>query len=324
MTFLRSLLLVCPAACLLAQAPPPKPAAPEASTPPANATPVPPPLKIQMAPPAVPKVASVPPDRVVLKIGDVSLTFAQFEELIAALPPQAQMQARGPGRKQFADYVVKMYVLADEAKRRKLDETPVFKTQRMLTEKNLLANAEVQEVGKEAKVSDEEARKYYDAHKADFEEITARHILIRMQGASVPLRPGQKELSDAEALAKAKELRQKIADGADFAKIAETESDDVSSGAKGGVVGPFRHGQMVPSFEQAAYAMKPGDLSEPVKSQFGYHIIKVESRDSRPFEVVKGEITTRLQPQATQQAIDDLVKKAGSFYDPEFFDLPKQ
>ena len=77
--------------------------------------------------------------------------------------------------------------------------------------------------------------------------------------------PGQKDLTEEEALAKAQEIRQKIVEGADFAAIARVDSDDMGSSAKGGDLGIRRHGQTVPSFEEALFALKDGELSQPVK-----------------------------------------------------------
>jgi peptidyl-prolyl cis-trans isomerase C len=276
---------------------------------------------MQMMPPA--QAPTVPPDRVVLKVGDLSLTAAQFDQIVDVLPPQSQAQVRGPMRKQFAEQLVRVLVLADEAKRRKLDQTPTFKTQEMFNENNLLANLAFKELGKETKVTEEDARKYYDLHQTDYQEVTARQILVRAQGSPTPVKAGQKELSDAEALAKAQDLRKKIVDGADFAKLAETESDEAATAANGGSLGTFRHGQKPPTVEKTAFAMKPGEISEPVKSQFGYHIIKVEAVQTKPFETVQAELMARLQPEATQKALQEMVTKAGPFYDPEYFPAPK-
>ena len=318
MTFFRSLLIVCPAACLLAQTPPPRPA-PSSAVP---ATPVPKP-SISVAP-ATPKMPEVPPDRVVLKLGDFSLTAAQFDQLIDMLPEQMKAQARGPGRKQFADNLVKVLALAQEGKRRGLDQTPAFKLQTMFQQDNYLAGLTFSQLGKEGKVTDEDARKFYDAHKQEWDTITASHILVRFQGSAVPLRSGEKDLTDAEALAKAQDLRKRLMAGEDFATLAKAESDDSASGAKGGELGAFHHGQMVPAFETAAYALQPGQISEPVKTQFGYHLIKVEKHDSKPFEEVRGEIDKRLGPEQSAKVLDELVTKAGPVYDPEFFNTAKQ
>jgi peptidyl-prolyl cis-trans isomerase C len=318
MTFFRSLLFVCPAAWLLAQTPPPKPA--PAS--PVPATPVP--KSGLTLTPSAPKIINVPPDRVVLTVGDFSLTAAQFDQLIDILPEQMKASARGAGRKQFGDNLVRVLVLAQEGRRRGLDQTAAYKLQSKFQLDNYLAGQTFSQMGKETKVSDEDARKYYDEHKQEWDGVTARHILIRFQGSPVPVRTGQKDLTDAEALAKAQEIRKRIVAGEDFATLAKAESDDVGSGANGGDLGTFHHGQMVPAFDAAAFALKPGDISEPVKTQFGYHIIKVEKRETKTFEEVRAEIDRRMAPQESQKTLEDLVKKSNPVFDPEFFNIAKQ
>jgi parvulin-like peptidyl-prolyl isomerase len=316
MTFLRSIVLFGAATALLGQTPPPAPASQQA------APPVP---QVQLHaenPPAPP--VSVPPDTVVITVGDIKITAAQFDALIDSLQPQTRTAARGAGRKQFADNIVKMLTLAQEAEKRKLDQTSEFKAQALFQNYNLLANAMAGQVGKDVQVTDADLRQYYDAHKNEFDTVHARHILIRFKGSSVPVRPGQPDLSDAEALAKAQDIRKKLQDGGDFAALAKAESDDAGSGANGGELPAFRHGQMVPSFETAAFALKPGEISDPVKSQFGYHIILVVSHSS--FEDVKADVEKRVQPEQSQKAInkfiDDLEKANPAVLDPMFFPAP--
>ena len=318
MTFFRSLLFVCPAACLLAQTPPPKPA----PQPPVPATPVPKPA-ITLSP-SVPKAPSVPPDRIVLTVGDFKLTAAQFDELIDILPEQMKASARGAGRKQFGDNLVRVLVLAQEGRRRGLDQTQAYKLQSRFQLDNYLAGQTFTQIGKETKVGEADARKYYDDHKQEWDSVTARHILIRFQGSPVPVRQGQKDLSDAEALAKAQDVRKRLVAGEDFATLAKAESDDAGSGANGGDLGTFHHGQMVPAFETAAYGLKAGEISEPVKTQFGYHIIKVEKHEAKTFEEVRPEIDRRMAPEESQKVLEDLVKKSAPVFDPDFFNVAKQ
>ena len=312
MTYFRSLLLFGVATCLPGQTPPPKP----------NVPPPMPQVKLEVENPGV-KQPEVPPDRVIIAVGDVKITAAQFDKLIDTLQPQYRTLARGAGRRQFADNLAKMLTLAQEAQRRKMNETSDYKTRAMFQDDNILAAMLVEEMGKDIKVSEADVRQYYADHKSEYEQVRAHHILIRVQGSQVPVRPGQKDLTDAEALAKAQEIRKKIQDGADFGEMAKLESDDIGSGSNGGYMPAFRHGQMVPSFEQAAFAMKPGELSEPVKSQFGYHIILVVSHESKSFEDMKTELENRIKPEQTQKAIDkaieDLQKRNPALLDPEFF-----
>jgi peptidyl-prolyl cis-trans isomerase C len=286
----RALVLLAPAVCLLAQEPPKS--APATSLP------------------------SVAPDKVVISVGDVKITAAQFDQLSEMLPEQNRLAVKSAsGRKQFAQEIVRVLVLADEGKRRKLDETSAYKIQAQFQAENLLAG---KAFGILTKVDDADLHKYYEDHKADFEEVHARHILVRAKGSPVPLDPGQKDLSDEEALAKANDLRKKIMAGADFALLASTESDDTSKKA-GGDLNFFHRGQLVPPFEQAAFGLKVGEVSEPVKTPFGYHLIKVEAKKEETFEEAKPEIEKKLQPQKSQGVVEGLVQKATVTLDPEFF-----
>ena len=109
---------------------------------------------------------------------------------------------------------------------------------------------------------------YYDQHQDEFkrpEQIQARHILIKVDDK----RP------DAQAKQEIDKIRQQIAGGADFAKVAGEVSEDTGSKVKGGDLGFFGRGQMVKEFEDAAFNAKVGELAGPVKSPFGYHLIQV-------------------------------------------------
>jgi parvulin-like peptidyl-prolyl isomerase len=173
-----------------------------------------------------------------------------------------------------------------------------------------------------AKPDEATTRAYYDAHKSEYVEVKARHILIRFKGSPVPLRAGQKELTEEEALAKAQDIRKKLADGGDFDAIAKAESDDVGSGSKGGDLGSFGHGRMVPAFETVAFSIPIGQLSEPVKSQFGYHIIKVESRQEKTYAEVRADIEKKLQPETAKKEVDALRAATPVVLDPNYFGPP--
>ena len=313
MTLLRTLFLFSSAAWLLAQTPPSQPAPPPKPS-----------VTLSVENPAPKTMPVVPPDRVVLAVGDVKITAAQFDQIVDALPEQYRSVARGSGRKQLADNIVRIEILSQEGKRRKLDETSAYRTQSTFEDANILANMAYEQIGKDAKLDEADVRKYFEAHKSEFEQVRARHILIRMSGSPSPVRPGQKDLTEAEALAKAQDLRKRIQAGEDFAQLAQKESDDTGSGANGGDLGFFHRGQMVPTFEQAAFAMQPGDLSEPVKSPFGYHVIKVEAKETKSFDEVRPELERRMRPEQAQKTVDELQKKTPPVLDPDFFGIAKQ
>jgi peptidyl-prolyl cis-trans isomerase C len=259
------------------------------------------------------------PNKVVMTVGDQKITAAQYDQLVNALPPQYQKPARGPQKRQIAEQLVLTMVLSQEAEKRGIDQQTIVKQQLAFNRDNVLANALYGDLVKTVKVDDAAIQAYYDAHKSEFETIKARHILVRFKGSAVPLRTGQKELSDEEALAKAQELRKQLLAGADFIALAKSESDDTGSGANGGDLGTFKHGQMVGAFETAAFALPVGQLSEPVKTQFGYHLIKVEEKQSKSMEDAKAEIADKLRPELAKKEVDDMRKKASVTFDDGYF-----
>jgi parvulin-like peptidyl-prolyl isomerase len=263
--------------------------------------------------------AVVPPNKVVLTIGDEKITAAEFDQIIEALPEQARAQVRGPRKRQFAEQLVQVKVMYQEAHKRKLDESPTVLRQLELQRENLLASILLQDMTANAQVDDATARQYYEQHKADYESVHARHILIRMKGSALPVQPGKKELSEEEALAKAQEIRKKLLAGEDFAALAKAESDDVRSGANGGDLGSVKHNQTVPAFDQAVFSLPPGQLSEPVKTQYGYHIIKVEQHEVKPFEEVKADVLKKVRPELAHSAMENLQKQATVVIDDSYF-----
>ncbi len=260
----------------------------------------------------------MPFDKVVLTVGDETMTVGQYNQLVDALPEQYQAAARGAGKRQIVEQLISLKAMAQEARRRKLDQDPGYKAQVAFQAENILANVLFRDMSANLKIEDADVQKYYDAHKAEYERVTARHILIRVKGSAAPA-GGKKELTDEEALEKVKALRARIVAGEDFATIAKAESDDTGSGANGGSLNSFSHGQMVPPFEKAAFALPVGQVSEPVKSQFGYHLILVEKHEAKTLEEVRPEIEKKLRPELAKQAVDNLRKQTPVKVDDSFF-----
>jgi peptidyl-prolyl cis-trans isomerase C len=312
MSFFRFFCCVLPVVCLMAQTPAP---APQTAPKPAD-----PNVKLEVLQPKEGALPDVPPDTVILKVGDEKITAGEFAAFIDTLPEQVRGQARGSARKQLAENMIKVKLLAQEAKRNKADQERPFKVQAAYSLDNLLAVYYLNNYLKTAKTSDEELKKYYEEHKKDYESMRARHILIRFKGSRVPLKPDQKDLTQEEALEKANAVRKRLQTGADFAQVAKEESDDSGSGANGGSLGEFRHGTMVGPFDEAAGKLPLGEISEPVMTPFGYHIIQVQAREAKTFEEVKEEIDKKLRPQMTDKYIAELRTKLGVTMDEKYFD----
>jgi peptidyl-prolyl cis-trans isomerase C len=261
----------------------------------------------------------VDPNHVVLTIGEIKLTAADYEHLVAALPQQYQAYAKGPGRRAFAENLVQMKLLSNEAVKENLDKQPQVQDQLKFQREDLLARTMFLHYQDTAKVDDAAVQQYYESHTRDFESVKASHILIRVKGAPMPAAAGKTELTDEEALAKAQAIRKRVTGGEDFATVAKAESDDTGSAQNGGSLGEFHRGQMVPPFEQAAFSMKPGDISEPVKTPFGYHIIKVEAHNTRPLAEVKAEIEKKLRPEIARKQLETLRSSTTVQFDDAYF-----
>jgi len=259
------------------------------------------------------------PDKVVITIGNEKITEQQFEDLVEGLPENYRQAARGPQKRAFADQIVQATLLSQEAEKKKLDQDPKLKETLNYQRKVILANAAFQAMQKDVKVDDAAVEKYYNDHKVDYEVIKAKHILIRVKGAPMQARPGKPELTDEEALAKAQEIRKRLLAGEDFAAIAKVESDDSGSGAQGGELGEFKKGMMVPPFEQAAFAAKVNEVTEPVKTPFGYHLIVVESHVTKSLAEAKPDIETKLRPQLAREEWEAMRKSATVNMDDTFF-----
>ena len=267
----------------------------------------------------VPVAPPPEPDKVILTIGDVKYTEAQFEDVISALPPQYQQAARGAGKRNFAEQITQVILLSQEAEKRKLDQDPKIKVALTFQHENFLAQAMFQSLQDTVKVDDAAVEKYYNEHKNDYEVLKARHILIRVKGAPMQAVAGKPELTDEEALAKAQAIRKRLLAGEDFATIAKAESDDAGSGAQGGDLGEFKKGMMVPPFETAAFAAKVDEITEPVKTPFGYHLIQVRSHTTKTLAEVRPDIEKKLRPELAREAIAELRKGAAVHMDDGFF-----
>jgi peptidyl-prolyl cis-trans isomerase D len=151
---------------------------------------------------------------------------------------------------------------------------------------------------KKLKVGDAEVREYYERTKNlhfDAGEIRARHILFMVK-------PGEPEAAWGEAERRANETAARVRAGADFAELAKELSDDPTSAARGGDLGFFGRGQMDPEFEAAAFALQEGEVSGPVRTIYGYHVIKREA-DVPSFEEQAEEIKQLLAERAAQDQV---------------------
>jgi peptidyl-prolyl cis-trans isomerase C len=267
-----------------------------------------------------PAAAPKPADPVVLTVGSEKITKSMFDQIIGTLSEQQQAQLQSPeARRSLAEQVAELKIMAQEGRTRKLDQSPAVKAKIALETDQMIANEVFKALVADTKPAEADVLAYYEKNKDTWTQATARHILIRMKGSPVPVREGQKDLTEDEALAKVKELRVKIVGGASFADLAKAESDDKGSGENGGDLGSFGPGQMVPEFDETAFKIPVGQVSDPIKTQYGYHLLLVEKRGSKSLEDARAEIEQKLKPEMGQKAVDALKGKTPVVYDETYF-----
>ncbi|HYI10204.1 MAG TPA: peptidylprolyl isomerase [Thermoanaerobaculia bacterium] len=272
------------------------------------------------AAPATP-AAPAEADPIVIAAGTVTIRQSEFETALQTLPAEYQQYAAGPGKKQFAEDYLRMKMLAAEGIKAGLDKDPDVVRQLGLMRENLVANAHLQKLEAGIQITDEDLQKQYEAKKNEYEQVKAKHILVAFKG-SPAAQAGKPELTEEQAKAKADELRKQIVGGASFDELAKKESDDVGSGARGGELGEFGRGQMVPEFEKAAFEAKVGDVTEVVRTQFGYHIIKVDAHGSTAFAEVKPMLERAERQKRVQAKLDEMKAGAKVTFNETYFAAP--
>jgi peptidyl-prolyl cis-trans isomerase C len=256
-------------------------------------------------------------DPVVIKFGTTEVRQSEFEAAVQTLPEEYQAMASGPAKRNFAEDYARMKMLAAEAVKNGLDKDAKVKMQLALMRENALASAEVDRLQKSIEITDAEIQKAYDAQKSGYEKVKARHILIAPVGS--PAAPADAKLTDEQAKAKAEEIRKKLAAGGDFAELAKAESHDTGSGQRGGELGEFGRGDMVPEFDQAAFESKVGDISPVIKTQFGYHVLQVTDRKMTPVAEARPQLETEIRQRKLQERLEAMKTSAKVTFDEAFF-----
>ncbi len=236
------------------------------------------------------------------KVGNVKIMQADLEREMKNLPGFAQKMFEGSdGRERFLNELIKKELLYQEALKKGFDKDAEYlKRVEDFKKITLVGTLLEKEMASKATVSDQDIKDYYEKHKEEFAvgQIRASHILVKTE-------------EDA------KKILERLKKGEDFAKIAKKSSIDPGSAKNGGDLGFFSAGQMVPEFEAVAIKLKPGEISEPVKTKFGYHIIKVTDKKigkSVEFEKVKSYISQRLSAEKQKGFFDSYIEELKKKY----------
>jgi peptidyl-prolyl cis-trans isomerase C len=241
------------------------------------------------------EVADANGDSVIARVNGIDITQSDLALAEEDLGSEMQATPADAKREQLITYLADVIMVTQAAEKKKVADNPDFKRRLAFLRNKLLMGYELQEEAKAA-VSDEAMQQtYQDAVKsmAGQEEVHARHILVESED-------------------EAKTILAELKGGADFAAVAKERSKDPGAAA-GGDLGYFSKEQMVPEFAEVAFKMYAGQLSNPVKTQFGWHIIKVEDRRTRKapeFEKVKDQIESYMMRKAQTEFVAKLRESA--------------
>lgn len=226
-------------------------------------------------------------------VGGEAITNADLDLFLQSVPQEQRRYASNPQfRGQFLEQLISYRSFSKYGEELKLEETEEFKRVMENARKEFLAQMAISEVMKDVSVSEEEIKAFYEENPHHFqkgETVSAKHILVSEEEECnkilAAIKSGEKTFEDAAK-----------------------ESSTCPSGQKGGDLGAFGKGQMVKEFEDAAFAAEIGDVVGPVKTQFGYHLIKVEAKNEAsvvPFEEVRFQIEKTLVQQKQNRVYSD-------------------
>ena len=233
-----------------------------------------------------------------IRASDVALAEEELGPSLAQMDPATK-------KENVLSFLIDMKIVSKEAEDKKIADRDDFKTRLAFARNRLLMDNLLAVEGKAA-TTDENMKKVYEEAAKQIsgeEEVHARHILVETED-------------------QAKKVEEDLKKGADFAELAKKESKDPGA-SDGGDLGFFTKDQMVPEFSAAAFALEPGKISDPVKTQFGWHVIKVEEKRTRKapdFEQVKPQIETYV----VRKAQADYVAKLRTAAKVERMDKPDE
>lgn len=235
-------------------------------------------------------------NKVLASVGGNAIYQSEVDELVRMYASRGQNYDNPQGREAILQQLIDKKLLVLDAKKNLMEHNAEFKAELEKMKNEMLANFNIQKSLEKAEVKDDEVKAYYDENKAQFvrgASVAASHILV-----------------DSEE--KANDLKAKIEAGEVSFEDAARENSSCPSSQNGGALGEFTRGQMVPEFDEAAFSMEVGELRGPVKTQFGFHIIKVTAKNEESemsYDEVKGQIKNFLLGEKRQKAYDSKINQ---------------
>lgn len=236
-------------------------------------------------------------NKVLATISGVEVKESDLQQIIMRYPEDKRAYFNTEeAKKQLLEQFISFELMSRLGTEMKLNETEEYKNNLKVMEKDLLTQITINKVLSEVTITDEEVKEHYNSNKETFKKqptVSAKHILVQ----------------DKEECEK---VRKEIENGECTFEEAAMKHSTCPSKEQGGSLGDFSRGMMVPEFEDAAFTLELETVSEPVKTQFGYHLIKVESKtegEESEFDAVKSEIINKLTQERQQRKYLDVVKE---------------
>jgi peptidyl-prolyl cis-trans isomerase C len=252
-------------------------------------------------------------EKVVMRVNGEVVTDKDFAGFIATVPAdQRPFYSTPAGKRALADEIVRVKALEQEAERLGLDDEPGVQQQIAMARSQIIAARALEKLADDK--IEEKVRAEFEKEKGS--AMSLRHIVIAYQGGAVPARGGKQPPSEAAAMQRAQSIAARLRGGADFGRTAQAESDDEQSAQNGGTLGPVRPESLPPNIAAVVSKLQPGQMSDPVKTEFGVHIFKVEQPS---LEQLSPMIRQRVRQQTAEAEMKRLHSGAKVDLDPVFF-----
>lgn len=262
-------------------------------------------------------------DKIVAQVGPYKLYEKDVEKMMKEDTQIQNLLSSNPELKEEIIFAivnrwVNLSLLALGGKKDGVDKEPEVQKELVEIEKNFIAQKYFEKKVANLKISDQDLKEYYNKNKEKYKEPEGRrvkHILIY-----IPKDANQ--ATKEEGLKKANDIRNELLKGAKFEELAKKYSDDVVSKEKGGDLGIIRKGQTISEFEKEVFNLKPGEISKPIESPYGYHIVKVEeiiSEKIPTFDEVKELVKKDLIEEKEEEIMTQTLQKLFKEYQPKIY-----
>ncbi|MCW5980451.1 MAG: peptidylprolyl isomerase [Bryobacteraceae bacterium] len=262
--------------------------------------------------------------QVVTVVDGDQLTGAGLKRLLAGAPPNVRANFRNSPQKFLEQYAL-MARLVKDAESQKLGQKSPYREQLEWVESELLMQAKLNSYSDSINIGPKEEKEYYESHRDHYTEAKVKVLYISFaeDPSQFNAPEGRKILNEKQARDKIEGLRKQIQEGADFVKLVKEHSEDATSAAKDGDLGVVRRSDKLPEhIQKAIFALKPGEISEPVKQPNGFYLFKLDQIGTKTVEEVRQDLLRDAKNAKFQEWFDSIRKSATVTFEHEAYFAP--